>query len=136
MTGRRMLLAVLGLGLAACATTVSPVASPTSPPVRVYNQTSVALTLVVNGSAIAVIPAESLADPVASPLPARPWTIQLQSPSGRPLVTLDVPSGDITAGLYGEPNVLACGNIFLAVAGQLPISEPAFTSLPGQLPCD
>jgi hypothetical protein len=130
-----MVLGALALGIAACTTSVSPAPSPTSPPVRVYNQTSVAMTLVVNGSAIAVIPAESLADPVASPLPARPWAIRLQSPSGRPLVTLDVPAGDITVGLYGQPNNLACGFIFLAVAGPLPVSEPAFTALPGQLPC-
>jgi hypothetical protein len=133
---RRLMFAGIALALAACIADVSPSPSATLPPVRVYNQTSVAITLVVNGSTVAVIPAEGLADPVASPLSARPWAIQLESPSGRSLVTLNVPSADITVGLYGTPGNLACGMIFLAVAGPLPISEPAFSPIPGATPCD
>jgi hypothetical protein len=116
-------------------TVPSPAPSPAEPPVRVYNQTSVALTLVVNGSAVAVVPAEGLADPVTAPMPGRPWTIQLQSPSGRPLVTLDVPADDITVPLYGQPGNLACGLIVLAVGGSLPVSEPAFSPALGAAPC-
>lgn len=133
---RRMGLALLALGLAACTTNATPSPLPTWPSVRIYNQTSVALTMVVNGSQVTVIPAESLIDPLASPLPARPWTIQLQSRSGRSIVTLDVAAGAITVGLDGQPGNLACGFVFLAVAGPLPVSEPAFTALPGAMPCD
>jgi hypothetical protein len=132
---RWLVFAVLAFGLAGCTANVTP--SPSAfPPVRVYNQTSVPVTLVVNGSVIAVIPAEGLADPMASPLPARPWAIELQSPSGRSLVTLSVPAGDITVGLYGRPENVACGWIFLAVAGPLPVSEPSFGAIPGAISCD
>jgi len=135
---RLKFLNVVGLtwALAACTTAVAPSATPTWPPVRVSNQTSVPVTLVVNGATITVIPAGGVVDPVLSPLPDRPWAMQLQSPSGRPLVTLDVPAGNITVGLNGGPGILACGFIYLAVAGPLPNGGPAFTALPGATPCD
>jgi hypothetical protein len=131
----RLMVTALAIGLAACTTSVTPASSPAWPPVRVYNATSIPVALVVNGSAVAVIPAEGLADPVASPFPDRPWVIELRSPSGGVLLAVDVPSGPITGGIWPIA-ALQCGRIEVAIAGQLPISEPAYSAAAGPSPCD
>jgi hypothetical protein len=126
----------VGLSIGACTSITTPFPSPTFPVVRVSNQTSIAVTLVVNGSAVAVIPPGEVADPVPSPLPVRPWVIQLKSPSGNLLQSVSVPSGDIAVGMFPDPPNLACGLLYLVVAGQLPAGGPAFTPLASAQPCD
>ncbi len=131
---RRLVLAGLAVGLAACSTSVSPSPSPGWPPVGVWNETSVAVTLVVNGSDTAVIQAGALVWPVAAGFPARPWKLQVHSPSGRTLVTLDVAAGPVVTGQYGDAD-LSCGRLWVWTSGPPPGGGPADMA-PGTAPCD
>lgn len=123
------------LGLGACATVPTPPPSALVPLVRVYNQSTVPVTLVVNGSPVALISARSLADPVRASFPDRPWDIQLKLPSGRSLETLQIPAGTITVGSF-VTGASQCGSIYLAVADPLPAGEPAFSPDPSAASCE
>ena len=60
----------------------------------IQNGTTIAVTLVVNGSVIETVPPGGYEDPIKGQLPAMPWTVEVRSPSGRAMTTLDVRNGD------------------------------------------
>jgi hypothetical protein len=93
------------------------------------------LGLFVNGAAVAEIAPETLNDPVTGSFPSLPWVIELRSPSGRPLLSVTVPSADGRMDLHPIA-ALSCGLIEMAIVGNLPVSEPAFSGPPGPSPCD
>jgi len=83
----RLLVAlVLLLG---CATTV-PVQA-----IEVSNQTALAVTLVVNGTALRTFPPGVVGTVGLSDLPPLPWSVEARSPSGRALTSMHVRPGDV-----------------------------------------
>ena len=137
MRVRRLAIVALAAALGGCASMTNPSPTPSWPPVRVSNQAAFPVSVVVNGTTVALIPAGGTADPLSAPLPSRPWAIDIQTPHGQGVVHLDVPAGDITVGLYGSATNLVCGGeILLAVAGPLPAGGPPLpTAVPGASPC-
>jgi hypothetical protein len=88
-----------GLLLAGCiAGCVAPPASPATPAgIGVSNGTTLAVTLVVNGTAVATVEPHS-DDAIAAPdLPPLPWVVDVRSPSGRLLTSMVVHPGDVRA---------------------------------------
>jgi hypothetical protein len=124
----------LTLGLGACTTLPTPSASPFIPLVHVDNQADVPVTVLVNGTAVAVVPPSSLADPVNASFPDRPWTVELQLANGRSLARLQVPGGNITVGYFVRGRT-QCGVVDLTVADPLPGGGPAFSRDPSDAPC-
>jgi hypothetical protein len=61
----------------------------------VSNGTTIAVSLVVNGSVVETVPPGGHEDPIKAKLPALPWNVQMRSPSGRVLSTLSVHAGDV-----------------------------------------
>jgi hypothetical protein len=131
MIARRLVVVVAGLAIAGCATSATPSPSVGWPPLGVDNETSVALAVVVNGGQLAVIPPHTLQSPVTATFPPRPWSIEVRSPSGRPLLTLDY--ADSTVAKVARAD-LSCGRVDLWVGGGPPGGGPAF--MPGPSPCD
>jgi hypothetical protein len=89
----------------------------------IQNGTTIAVTLVVNGSVIEIVPPGGYEDPIKGNLPAMPWTVEIRSPAGRTMTTLDVHNGDYaTASLpngglqekgVGRRLDLSCGRLDL-----------------------
>lgn len=69
----------------------------------ISNGTTLTVTLVVNGAVIRTLAPNTGADPIpASALPALPWVVEAQSPSGRVLTSMTVNPGDVwTASIPG-----------------------------------
>ena len=104
-------------------------ATPGVTPLSVSNGTTIAVTLVVNGSVIETVAAGEVHDPVTATLSARPWAIETRSPSGRVLSTLMV-SADATISETTGQAVradLSCGR--LDVWAGPPLLGPTF--MPG-----
>jgi len=99
---RAVQLACLAILAQACST-AQLVASPTGDrlPLSISNGTSIAVTLVVNGSPIETVPAGAYEDPVKAILPPLPWSIETRSPSGHVLSRLTVQAGDV---IYTTPD--------------------------------
>ena len=88
--------ALSGFVAASCAGEPQP--SPTaSPPMKlsIHNGTTIAVTLVVNGSVIETVPPGGHEDPIKGEPPALPWNVETRSPSGHVLSTLTVHEGDV-----------------------------------------
>jgi hypothetical protein len=85
-------LPVVATLLAACA-----VVPAERPPLNISNGTTLELTLVVNGLAVATYgPGEGTSsDGFAGPLPPLPWTVLATTRSGRVLATMTVNPGDV-----------------------------------------
>lgn len=77
------------------ANNVAPAVRPGVTPLSISNGTSIAITLVINGGVIETLAPGETHDPITATLPAKPWTIETWSPSGRVLSTLTV-SADAT----------------------------------------
>lgn len=105
------------VSLAACSPApVDGVVSDSHMTLEVANGVSIDVTLVVNGSPVAPIPAGSSIELSASQLPALPWAAEVRSASGRVLVALGVRSGDVYLSATGRGGVakrvdLSCGRI-------------------------
>jgi hypothetical protein len=99
------------------------------PQLSISNGTTIPVTLVINGVAIETVAPGSFQDPIAAPLPPRPWAIETRSPSGRVLSTLTVRAdAPISSGTGLAVRVdLSCGR--LDVWAGPPLSGPAF--IPG-----
>lgn len=108
-----LVLAAAGVA-SGCQANASPSPWPSPwPPLSISNETSIAITLVVNGAVVATVPPGTLEDPVTAALPQRPWTIETRSPSGRVVSTLTVGATDpitINAG-RGVRVDLSCGRL-------------------------
>jgi hypothetical protein len=61
----------------------------------IENDTTIAVTLVVNGKAIETVPAGGYEDPIKAELPSLPWNVETRSPSGRVLSSMTVYPGDV-----------------------------------------
>ena len=134
--GRRLPIARLALTalLAGCSVLHPPLpGGPTPPPgavvvppdqmtLNVSNGSTLAVTLVVNDTVVAVVPPnDGLSDIAAAKLPALPWSVEVRSPTGRALVSMTVSPGavwrmDLGGGasqLSGAGNRvdLSCGRI-------------------------
>jgi hypothetical protein len=82
--------ALAALLLAGCASPPAPAAG-----IGVSNGTTLAVTLVVNGTAVATVEPHS-DDAIAAPdLPPLPWVVDVRSPSGRLLTSMTVHQGDV-----------------------------------------
>ncbi len=145
MTSRMMcrigLVAVIALGATSCAAP-TPTPAPTASPVvgarqiSLANDTTVAITVIVNGTVAATVPPDTTAAPIAGALPARPWTVEARSPSGRVLATLTVGVADnisATAGV-GAFGDVACGHVTLWAGGVIP--DHPIPSQASPQPCD
>jgi hypothetical protein len=76
--------------------TATPPPSPTATvTLSIANYTTIAVTLVVNGSVVEVVPPGGYQDPIKVALPALPWTVETRSPSGRDLSSMTVRPGDV-----------------------------------------
>ena len=76
--------------------------SPSEPPatlapttLSIANGTTIAVTLVVNGSVVEVVAPGGYEDPIKAVLPALPWTIETRSPTGRVLSSMTVRPWDV-----------------------------------------
>jgi len=110
-----IVLALVTAGFAAgCQEGTSPSPSAASqPPLSISNGTSIPVTLVVNGSVVETVAPGGRQDPITAPLPARPWTIEARSPSGRVLSTLTVGAADYISSASGRAvrADLSCGRL-------------------------
>lgn len=91
--------------------------------ISISNDTTLAITVVVNGESVGPFTGGAYQDPIdASLLPAPPWHIEARTPSGRVLTTMDVQRGDVwhtDAGSSGHSSVtgvatrvdLSCGRL-------------------------
>jgi hypothetical protein len=61
----------------------------------IENDTTIAVTLVVNGKVIETVPAGGYEDPIKAELPGLPWNVETRSPSGRVLSSMTVHAGDV-----------------------------------------
>jgi hypothetical protein len=80
----------------------SPLPSPSSTQttLSIENDTTIAVTLVVNGKVIETVPAGSYEDPIKAELPGLPWNGETRSPSGRVLSSMTVRAGDVRETTY------------------------------------
>jgi hypothetical protein len=142
MLGRIGLAAIVALAAASCGgptPTPTPVASRSAGVgslLGVANGTTVVVSIAVNGTMVATVPAGNTEIAIPAVLPARPWTVEARSPSGRLLATLTVLATDnISAtsslGAFGD---LGCGHLVLWAGG--PIPDHPLPSPASQVPCD
>src|SRR5438128_493350 len=96
MLGRIGLAVIVAIAAASCVGP-TPAASPTPgarSPLGVANGTTVRVSVAVNGTVIETVPAGETRLAVPVVLPARPWTVEARSPSGRLLATPTVSAAD------------------------------------------
>jgi hypothetical protein len=62
---------------------------------NIENDTTIAVTLVVNGKVIEILPAGGYEAPIKAQLPGLPWNVETRSPSGRVLSSMTVSAGDV-----------------------------------------
>jgi len=106
------------IALAGCGTTTSPMPSatpPLLPTVSVANGTNILVAIAVNGTVVETVPPGTTEDPIPATLPARPWTVEARSPSGKVLATLTVSAQDFISANSGAAvrEDLACGRLDL-----------------------
>jgi hypothetical protein len=144
--GRRLarwigLIALIALTVASCGgpvATPSPMPAPTPPllpTVSVANGTTIPVAIALNGTMVGTVPAGTTEDPIPATLPARPWTIEARSPSGRVLATLTLSAQDYISNNSGKAvrEDLACGRLDLWSGPPLlgPMFSPDLSN-----PCD
>jgi hypothetical protein len=61
----------------------------------IENDTTIAVTLAVNGKVIETVAAGGYEDPIKAGLPGLPWNVETRSPSGRVLSSMTVHAGDV-----------------------------------------
>jgi hypothetical protein len=114
---RAAALAVLALAVAAvsgCSSLFPRVLPPAG--VSISNQTTLEVTLLVNGSLVRRVPAGIQIEVPPTELPPQPWNVEARSPSGRLLVQMAVRPGDVDregdaqTGVGGRVD-LSCGRL-------------------------
>jgi hypothetical protein len=125
------LLAVVAVGCASLIPT--PPGSPAfDAEIHVANGTNLVITIAVNGHAVGVAPSgETIIPPGA--LPAKPWAVEAQSPTGRVLLSFEVGPGQVTTTTSpdgvttmtggGNRADLSCGRLDVYV-GVRPLGPP------------
>lgn len=140
---RRATGAVLGASLAGAMLAVACSLLPPDYTVHVSNSTTLPLTIVVNGSPIAVIAPSAQHDYPPAALPAMPWTVEARLGSGRALASIVVrpdsiqddraPDGTGAYSSVGDIEILSCGQVWIWV-GEPGSGGPARQGTPGD--CD
>jgi hypothetical protein len=112
------------------------------PALHLDNGTTLAVTLVVNGQAVASYPAGQGTEPAgfAGPLPPLPWSVAVLSPSGRVLTTMAVQPGDVGSTTSGTAQSfrgtlarvdLSCGRLDLWAGDAPPLGPAPGPGVPG-----
>lgn len=78
-----------------------PSASGAPMTLSIANGTTIAVTLIVNGKTVEIVPPGGYEDPIKAVLPELPWNVETRSPSGRVLSSLTVRAGDV---VYTTPD--------------------------------
>lgn len=112
-------------------------------PLNVSNGTTLEVTLVVNGQAVATYgPGEGTSgNGFAGPLPPLPWTVKVTTSTGRVLATMTVNPGDVaTTAIPGGPVSmsgriarvdLSCGRLDLWAGTAQPLGPAPGPGVPG-----
>jgi hypothetical protein len=119
---RRLALLALAAAVVACGApppTSQPSATGLPVGINIANGTTVPVTIVVNGTLVGTVPPGATEVPVRAELPARPWSVEARSPTGRVLAAFTVPSGDAVSSesSVGAAEDLACGTLDLWAGG-------------------
>ena len=104
--------------------------------VNIDNGTTVPVTITVNGAVIATEPAGGAARIATEAFPARPWTIEARSPSGRVLASFTVGTDTVISDQQsiGDVWFLVCGQLVLWAGGPPPDAPHPSPASPA--PCD
>ncbi|OGO59183.1 MAG: hypothetical protein A2V85_14205 [Chloroflexi bacterium RBG_16_72_14] len=127
------LASLLAIGLIGCTpdpgSVLTPPAAVELPPLSVSNETSIPISLIVNGEVIEIVSPGDREDPIEAALPSLPWSIEARSPTGRVLVTLAVGPEDRITATHGRATGvdLSCGR--LRIWSGPPLDGPTF--IPG-----
>ena len=118
------------VALAACGGQ-SATASPSRtfvPSAGLPNGSTIPIAIAVNGTVLVTVPAKTTLGLSEASLPARPWTVEVRSPSGRVLSTMTVSTTDQSSAYSGQlARVdLPCGRIDVWTGGMQPLG-PAFS---------
>lgn len=89
---RVLFVMVLMLG---CTPIVAPPSAPPTHDLVVGNGTTLDVTLVVNGTALRVVPPGAQVAVPVNELPFLPWAVEARSPRGRVLTSMTVRAGDV-----------------------------------------
>ena len=129
-----MRLAIAGLVAVVVAACGSLFPTPPGSPafdteIQVVNDTKLVVTIAVNGADLGVVPAHEAATIPSSVLPAKPWSVEARSPSGRVLLTFKVQPGAVTRTTdsngattmtgAGSRADLSCGRLDVTVGGPM-----------------
>jgi hypothetical protein len=125
----RPIVLLLGLALAACSPGTAP--SPATS-LGIENDTTVAVSLVVNGQTAATLPPGGSEESSAN-LPARPWTVEARTASGRVLATMFVGIGPADPAVADDSSTsgssaqfpLSCGSIRMWTGNAPPADDAA-----------
>jgi hypothetical protein len=127
------------IALSACASvtssSIAPASAPVFPSISVANGTTISVAIAVNGTVMETVAPGTTEDPIPATLPARPWTVEARSPTGRVLATMTVGATDditSTSGRFARAD-LACGR--LDVWSGPPVLGPTFIP-DASKPCD
>ena len=136
---RRLWVLVAAVALAACAgpsPTGTPAATTSPVGISVANGTTVPVAIAVNGTVVETVPPGTDEAPLRAALPARPWSVEARSPSGRVLAAFAVPAGDAVSGQasVGAIEDLACGTLAVWAGG--PRGDHPRPSGVAPKPCD
>lgn len=130
------LAALLSACTAATPATPSPTPAAAQPAISVNNGTMIPVAIAVNGTVVETVPAGAMEDPIKASLPARPWTVEARSPSGRVLATMTVSPADLisaTSGRFARAD-LACGRLDIWTGAPI-AGGPSIAPDPSK-PCD
>jgi hypothetical protein len=142
LAARLSILGGLVLVAAACGSILPTV--PSSGPdytLHVDNDTTLALTLVVNGHVIGVVAPRNVGAFPPAALPALPWTVEARSSSGRVVLALEVGVGSVTDTVdpngghaHSAPGArvdLSCGRIDMYPGDSGMLGPPPGRGVPG-----
>jgi serine/threonine protein phosphatase PrpC len=143
---RRTLLLAVGAIVLAVAALVAAFPSaehaPRQPALGIANGTSLTVTVLVNGQPIGTFPPGGEQSAIGGPaLPALPWSVEVRTPSGRLLTSMDVKPGSVwattrpdggveQAGTMGRVD-LSCGRLTIWAGDFLPPGGPLPSGSPG-----
>lgn len=132
---RATVLVAVAIVVAGCGSLVpqAPGEAPFDAQIHVANGTELEVTIAVNGTAVGSAPAHTDATIGPEGLPAKPWSVDARSPSGRVLLSFTVVPGQVTRTTANDGTTtmsgagnradLSCGRLDVFVG--LPMRGPA-----------